>query len=190
MEPGGEDAPAFVTVAEQDLLETYHFTVRRVTLEHGDVTFDRDIEVHPGSVAVVALTDGGRVALVRQYRVPLGRWTLEIPAGRPDAGEDAVRCGTRELREETGLVPGSVRVLTRFANSPGHSTQWTTVLLATGCTPGDHGRVGPEEEAMTGVTLPLDEALGLVDQGVVCDAKSIIGLTRAARAVRDGRGGR
>jgi len=175
-----EPAP-FVTLTEEDVLRTYHFTVRRTTLRESAQTFVRDIEVHRGTVAVVAVTGDGRVALVRQYRIPLGVWTLEIPAGGVEDGEEPRETAARELAEETGLRPGRMRLLTRFANAPGHSTQWTTVFLATGCTAGAAAPAGPEEQSLSLVLVPLADVDALVEEGAVCDAKSVVGLIRALR---------
>ncbi len=72
----------------------------------------RDVVRHPGAVAVVALTEMGKIALVRQYRTSLDRVTVEIPAGKLEPGEDPLDCARRELKEETGFVAGKIAYLT------------------------------------------------------------------------------
>ena len=64
----------------------------------------REYVKHPGAVAVVPILDDGRIVLVRQFRYPVGKITLEMPAGKLDAGEDTLACAKRELQEETGYV--------------------------------------------------------------------------------------
>lgn len=176
----GEDAPLEV-LAEEDLLHTWHFTARRLTLRFDGQEIVRDIEVHRGSAAAVAFDELGRVALIRQYRIPLGRWTLELPTGGREEGETAEATVRRELVEEVGLEPGALEPLVRFANAPGHSTQWTDVFLAEGCRTVDRSVVGPEEEASTVVRVPLAEAVAMVERGEIMDAKSMLGLLTAAR---------
>ena len=73
--------------------------------------------------AVVALTDSGKIVLVRQYRTALDRVTVEIPAGKLDPGEDPLECAKRELREETGFTPRRIRYLTTIASSCGFSDE-------------------------------------------------------------------
>lgn len=176
----GTPAPLRRT-SERTLLETYHFDVRRLVLEGPSGSVSRDIEVHPGTVAVLAETVDGRVAMVHQYRVPLDRWTLEIPAGRTEPGEDPRTSAERELAEEAGLRAGRIEEMARFVNAPGHSTQETIVYHATSCV--DIGRrpVGPEEATSTMELLTLDEALDLVDERVICDAKSCVALLTLSR---------
>lgn len=64
----------------------------------------REYVRHPGAVVVVPLLDDGRVVVERQFRYPVGRVMTEFPAGKLDAGEDPLRCGQRELLEETGYT--------------------------------------------------------------------------------------
>lgn len=172
--------PPFACAEGDEILRVHHFAVRRDILTDSDGNeYIRDIEVHKGSVAVVAMTVDHRVALVRQYRFPLRRWTIELPAGGIDEGETAEQTAFRELGEETGLAANSVRLLTRFANSPGHSTQWTTVFLAEECTVGEAHPSGPDEQGSSVVLMPLEECMHLIERGEIIDAKSIIGLTTA-----------
>lgn len=175
-----ERAP-FETVSSQDLLSTYHFTVRRLVLQDGDERFERDIEVHDGSAAVLPVGSDGTITLVWQFRIPLGRWTLELPTGGIDGDETMLEAAARELAEETGLVAADLVELCRFANSPGHSTQWTHVYLATGAVQGEMRPEGPEERVASLRTLSLAEALSLVDSGGIVDAKTVLGLLTFAR---------
>ena len=94
-------------VSQETVYEGVIVNVRRdkARLMDGRIT-NREVVEHPGGVAVFAMDDQGRVALVRQYRYPMGEETLELPAGKLEPGEDPRDSGLRELAEETGLVPG------------------------------------------------------------------------------------
>ena len=83
----------------------------------------RDIVRHPGAAAVVALTESGKIVLVRQYRTAIDRVTVEIPAGKLDPGEDPLDCAKRELHEETGFRAGRIRFLTSIVTTCGFATR-------------------------------------------------------------------
>ncbi len=160
---------------------------------HGE-RFRRDIVRSPGAVGVVPVlfdAEGNpSVALVSQYRPAHGAAVVEIPAGMRDvAGEDTTAVAARELREEAGLAAGHLELLTELLPSPGMTDAMTTIYLATGCTPVAVDRHGPEEEHMTLVHLPLDEALASIERGELTDAKTVVGLLLAERRLRLGDGG-
>lgn len=134
----------------------------------------REIVVHPGSVAVVPLYRDGNVALVRQYRLAASDYLLEIPAGTLEHGEDPVTCAHRELQEEASLRAGKMQLLATFFPAPGIITERMHLYLATELEPVE-GRQ-EEDENIEVVTLPLNEAVRLIQQGAIRDAKSIIGL--------------
>jgi len=93
--------------------------VDTVTLPGGG-TAAREVVDHPGGVAVLALDESNNVLTVSQYRYPFGKVLLEIPAGKLDhPGEDPYEAGLRELKEETGAVPGVYESLGRVLPSPG-----------------------------------------------------------------------
>lgn len=164
---------------ELELLTTWHFAVRRLRLRWSGQEITRDIEVHRGSAAVVAFDEHGRVPLVRQFRIPLRRWTLELPTGGCEDDEQPGETAARELTEEVGLLAARLEPLVRFANAPGHSTQWTHVFAATSCTTVDRTPLGVEEQDSSVVRLPLASAVELVEKGEIVDAKSMLGLLTA-----------
>ncbi len=143
---------------------------------------ERDVVHHVGAVAVVPLHDDGSVTLVLQYRVALDAPMLEIPAGLRDVeGEPDEVTARRELIEEAGLDAEQLEPLVTFHNSPGFSDETVTVYVARGLREVPHDRQGVEEEAMTLERVDLDEALAMIDDGRITDAKTIIGLLFAAR---------
>lgn len=151
--------------------------------------FERDVVRSPGAVAVVPLLfdaeGSASVVLVEQYRSPYEEHLVEIPAGMRDvADEPTDETATRELREEVGLAPGRIVHLLELYPSPGMTDQVTTVYLATECTPVDRELHGPEEEHSTVVHVPLDDALAMIDDGRIRDAKTVAGLLAADRVLR------
>lgn len=140
----------------------------------------REIVLHRGAAAVVAVDDAGFVTLVRQHRVAVGEVTLEIPAGKLDApGEDPLVCAKRELEEETGLRAQRWQPLTVLLTTPGFSSERIALYLATGLSA---AKAHPDEdEFLDVVRMPLDEAIGRVMRGELCDGKSAVGLLMAGR---------
>jgi len=134
----------------------------------------REIVEHENCVAIVALDDADNILLVKQFRKPVEKELLEIPAGGIDPGEspeDAVR---REMREETGFLPRDVKKLGGFYSSPGFCTEYLYLYLASDLEP--KPLKAEDSENITLVRVPLKEIPGLIASGAICDAKSIAGL--------------
>lgn len=147
--------------------------------------FQRDLVRSPGSVAVVALVEGSKVVLVRQYRPAFEREIIEIPAGMRDiAGEPVAETARRELVEEVGLATDDLIPLTEMIPSVGMTDAVCTIFLAPDCRAVPSNRQGPEEEAMEIITVELSEAIAMVDRGEITDAKTVTGLLLADRVRR------
>ncbi|MGE5557582.1 MAG: NUDIX domain-containing protein [Bacillota bacterium] len=140
----------------------------------------REVVEHPGAVAVVALDKAGRLILVCQYRYPLERETLEIPAGKLDPGEDPEECARRELKEETGYDAVEIRYLLSFYTSPGFTDEIIHLFSArAGTCTGPH----TDEDEFVDIRLyEPAELMEMVKKGAVCDAKTILGLLYAKEA--------
>ena len=133
----------------------------------------RDVVRHPGAVAIVALTDDGRICLVRQYRTALGRVTVEIPAGKLDPGEDPLECAHRELEEETGMRAERMAFLTTIATCVGFCDELIHVYMATGLT---FVASDPDADEFINVDLvPLPELIDAVLDGRIEDVKTVTG---------------
>jgi ADP-ribose pyrophosphatase len=166
-------------------------TFRIDTIERSDGSRAlRDIVGHPGAVAIVAVDERDRVALVRQYRVAVGRALLEIPAGGldldPDGSkEDPERAARRELEEETGLRAGTLQRLGTFFSAPGFTEEAMHLFLATDLAPiaaDAADRLTPDEdERLLLEWLPWRDAVAACERGEIADAKSIVGLFWLAR---------
>ncbi|HEX2202400.1 MAG TPA: NUDIX hydrolase [Longimicrobium sp.] len=139
---------------------------------------------HSGAAAVLpVLSDpsGGdpQVVLVKQYRYASGGWLYEVPAGRPDhPGEPWEEVAKRELLEEAGLVAGELTFLTEIWTTPGFTDEKIRLYLATNLSAGETSY--DEDEFMELVRVPLSEALRMVRDREITDAKSICTLLYAA----------
>ena len=148
----------------------------------GGARHEREIVHHPGAVAMAPLHDDGTITLVRQYRAALDATVWEIPAGLRDvADEPTEETAQRELAEEVGLRADRLEHLVTFHNSPGFSDEVVVVYVATGLTEVPDDRQGAEEQHMVVARVPLAEALAMVDDGRITDAKSVIALLALAR---------
>lgn len=159
----------------------------RVDLGPGGIV-DRDLIRHPGAVAVVALDEADRIALVQQYRHPVRVLEWEVPAGLLDiAGEDPLRTAARELAEEADLQATDWAVLTDYFTSPGYTSEAIRIYLARGISDlpaaARHTREG-EEWGMPLRWLPLDAVLDAVLAGRIHNPHTVIAIlaTHAARA--------
>jgi len=135
-----------------------------------------EVVEHRGAVAIIPVTASGEVLLVRQFRYPIGRDLLEVPAGTIEPGEAAEECARRELAEEVGRAAARWDWLLSFYPSPGVMTEELHVYLARDLSP---RRAEREEEDLRIEPRPLADARRLVASGEICDAKSIIGLLAA-----------
>ncbi|HUP00513.1 MAG TPA: NUDIX hydrolase [Gemmatimonadota bacterium] len=145
-----------------------------------------DVVHHPGASAVVPLFSDGTVALIHQYRYPVGDTIWEIPAGTLDGGESYEACAARELEEEAGCRAGRWTHLTTFYTTPGFCDEELRVFLAedlTECQPANE-----EDEHLEVVRVPIGDALAWAASGKIRDAKTLLGLF-AARDYLAGAGG-
>lgn len=142
----------------------------------------REIVEHGGVAAIVVIDSENNVLLVRQYRKPVERVLLEIPAGGMEPGEDALVCARRELEEETGFSAERWEELGFFYTSPGFCTEQMHLYLATELRPAKNA--ADDDENIELVRVPLTSVPELIASGEVCDAKSIAGLLIALRRLQ------
>jgi 8-oxo-dGTP pyrophosphatase MutT (NUDIX family) len=158
--------------------------IERLSVESPDHSvFEREVVRHPGAVAVVPVTDAGGVLLVRQFRAPIGRALLEIPAGTRDvSGEPPEQTALRELSEEVGVIAGKIEELGRFWNSPGFCDEETIVYLATDLSPGEPDREGAEEQYIEVVEIPIDRVEQILANEGTVDIQTHVGILLARQA--------
>src|SRR6516164_9356061 len=126
------------TISSKELIRTPIF---HVTFDHAvdpdGFEIKRAIVQHSGSAVMMPVDDRKRILLVRQYRLPAGRYLWELPAGRLDKGETALQAARRELIEETGYRAKSWKKIAEFYPSPGFLAEKMTIYLATSLTEGE-----------------------------------------------------
>lgn len=137
----------------------------------------REYARHRGAVAVVAIDEEGFVYLVRQYRYAIGRTTLEIPAGKLEAGDTSPEeAAKRELSEEIGATAGKFSFLGAYLPSPAILTERIFCYLAEDLT---FGKTHPDEdENLYTVRMPLDEAVERIMKGEWEDGKTTFALLK------------
>lgn len=151
------------------------FNVRVDTIQTDDGrNATRDIVEHGECVAIVAIDPGGKILLVKQYRLPAGKQLLEIPAGGIDGNEEPADAVRREMQEETGYLPNKVEKLGGFYSAPGFCTEYLHLYLATELEP--NRLVAEDTESITLIRVSPEEIKELIHSGEICDAKSIAGL--------------
>jgi ADP-ribose pyrophosphatase len=143
--------------------------VDTVQLPNGK-TATREIIKHPGAVAVLALVDD-RMLVVEQYRKPLERTQIEIPAGKLDNGEDPMEAAKRELEEETGYRCETMKLLCSFYTSPGFADEIIHLYVADQLTQGDAHL--DEDEFLDCESVTLEQAQQYIREQRISDAKTI-----------------
>jgi ADP-ribose pyrophosphatase len=147
----------------------------RVLDLHGH-EFSRELVVHPGAVCIVARPTPEEVILIRQYRHSTGGELLEIPAGTLHVGEDPRECAFRELEEETGYKASDMVERARFWTTPGFTNEFMHLYEASGLVKTQTNF--DDDEAIELDIVRRDQALRMIEEGRIQDAKSILGLLR------------
>lgn len=151
-----------------------------VTLPDGK-TARRDIVMHPGASVVVPLNENREIYMVRQYRKPIEKVTLELPAGKLDEGEDPAICAARELKEETGLEASEIKHLTSIYSTPGFSNEILHIYLATGLKEGTAH--ADEDEFVSCEKYDITELINMIINNGITDAKTIVGILMADKII-------
>ncbi|WP_054949543.1 NUDIX domain-containing protein [Numidum massiliense] len=160
------------TIKSETIFEGKIITVQvdDVQLPNGK-TATRELVKHSGAVAVLPLTKDQRLVLVEQFRKPLERVTVEIPAGKLEPGEDPLACAQRELAEETGFTARKWSPLVSFFTSPGFADEKIHLYVAEQL---EAGKAAPDEdEFVHAMQVTFEEAQQLIAQGRICDAKTV-----------------
>jgi ADP-ribose pyrophosphatase len=168
---------------EKTLSTEEHFrgrivTVRTDTVEltNGHISF-REVVDHPGGVGIVAIDKNNNVLVVRQFRYPMSRELIEIPAGKLEKGEDPLECAIRELSEETGYSAGKMISLGAMYPSPGYCQETLYGYLALDL---NEGESHPDEDEFLAVErIPFEKACEMALSGEICDGKTVVSLLRA-----------
>ncbi|MCB5239886.1 NUDIX hydrolase [Niallia alba] len=172
-----------MSTLEEKTLKTEHiFSGRIIQVQVDEVelpngkTSTRELVKHPGAVAVIAITEGNKLVMVEQYRKPLEKVIVEIPAGKLEKGEEPALCARRELEEETGYDCKSLELVSSFYTSPGFADEIIHVYVAKGLTKKEDAAGLDEDEFVNVLEITLDEALELIKEQRIFDAKTIFGV--------------
>ena len=156
-----------------------HVVRDTVALSNGNTAI-REVIRHIGAVCVIPVTDSNEVIVERQYRYPLDRVILEIPAGKLDTpDEDRLSAIQRELREETGYTADEWTEIGDFHPAPAYSDEYITMYLARGLHKGE--RHLDDDEFLDVYTVPLKDLVEDVMAGRISDAKTQVCILKAAR---------
>lgn len=165
------------------LLETRRFRVlrRKQVLPDGR-QHSREVIDHPGAVGIVPMVDDDHVCLIRNYRLAVSRWLIEIPAGTLEPGEPPLDTAARELIEETGYRAAKLTPLCELLFSPGILHERMHLFLATQLTAGETKlEVGEQIERLI---VPWEESLEMIRRGEIEDAKTVAALLFCDRWLR------
>ncbi|AKP66421.1 NUDIX hydrolase [Companilactobacillus ginsenosidimutans] len=155
----------------------FNVDVEQVVLPNG-IPAIREIVQHHGAVGIIPFVDD-KMIFVRQWRAPLGQETLEIPAGKIDAdeGRDLQEVALREMNEELGLTTDKLEKVTAFFASPGYSNEKITIYSAKNLQQVENKRPLDNDEFLNVEKLTLNEAEKYVEDGTICDGKTIFAVT-------------
>lgn len=142
-----------------------------VSLPNGE-TSTREIIKHPGAVAVIPITKDNKIVFVEQYRKPLEKSLVEIPAGKLEEGENPEAAAIRELEEETGYTTNELSLVTSFYTSPGFADELITIYITDTIEKMTEHVAGDDDEFVEIIELTLDEAKQYVEDGRIKDAKT------------------
>ena len=169
-----EEKITSVETIHEGVVTTYQLA--EVTLPDGK-SAQREIVRHKSAAAVIAFTEELKIVLVRQYRVAIGKTTLELPAGlREEEDQDGIITAKRELEEETGLRSENWRFVTSFYSTPGFTDEFLEIYEAHGVEKVENPLPKDEDEFLEVVELDFDEAMDAYSRGELCDSKTVVAL--------------
>ena len=168
------------TISSEVVYEGPVFRVRKHKVETVGGESVRDIVEHSGGSIMVAVTDEGKVLMVRQYRKAFEKALLELPAGKRDPGEVPEVTAARELREETGYTASSVKPLVSYYPTCGYSNEDLYIYICRGLTPGKTD--WDDTECLDVLEYDVDELMDMIMRNEIKDSKTIIGLLYARQA--------
>lgn len=175
--------PASVVHSSRTLHQSkyFSFAVEDVTLPNG-VRAEMAMFRHPGSTAIIPVSDDGRIVMTCQYRHVVGDYLLEIPAGTMEPGESPLHCAQRELEEETGLVAREWVSLGKIHILPAYTDELIHIYMASDFF---KSRPNPDrDEIIDVVEYHYPALMAMIDKGRITDALTILALHRAGNRLK------
>lgn len=145
----------------------------------------REIIEHSGGAVVLPLLPNKNVVMIRQFRKPIERDVLEIPAGKIEQGESPENTAFRELREETGYVAKNMTLLTKMYPTVGYSEELLYIYLATDLEPGETDF--DKNEDIDSYSYHIDDLYDMVMEGKIQDAKTQVAILMTVELLRSGK---
>ena len=162
-----------------------HVVRDSVTLPNGSVS-GREVVLHNGAVAVVALTDKNELIMERQFRYPFDQVIWEIPAGKIDKGEtDPLAAAKRELMEETGVTAGKMTFIGDYYPSPAILSERIYTYLATDLTYGETDL--DEDEFLAVEKVPIETVVDMIMDNRIPDGKTQAAVLKVYKMLKDGK---
>lgn len=167
--------------------QTIEFEGRRITVRRDHIIEPsgkeaiREIVLHRGAVSIIAWSKPDEILLIRQFRHATGEELLELPAGTLETGEDSIDTARRELEEETGYRAGLIEHLATYYTTPGFSNELMFLYEASDLELREQHL--EDDEAIEVVPTPWEEALCMVHDGRIRDAKTLVGLLMVRAAL-------
>lgn len=145
----------------------------KVKLPNGRIS-TREVVEHKPAAVLIAENDRGELLLIRQFRYPVGKEIVELPAGIVEEGESAADAAARELQEETGWKPGRLELVADIHSSPGFTTELFSMYYASDLVP---SKLLPDDDEFITVSFTTKEDVEqLIDSGSIDDAKTLLGM--------------
>ncbi|MBM7690042.1 ADP-ribose pyrophosphatase [Enterococcus ureilyticus] len=167
------------TISRKEIFKGHMIEVvlDEVQLPNGE-TSTRELVFHPGAVAIIPITADNKMIMVKQFRKPMEKVLLEIPAGKIDPGEqdNPKETAERELEEETGYRANEFTFVTSMYVSPGFANELLHIYFAQDLVKVPNPRPQDDDEILELYTITLDEAKAEIASGLICDAKTIFAV--------------
>jgi ADP-ribose pyrophosphatase len=172
MEP---ENPETVVVSHEEIYngKIVNLHVDHIRLASGSHAI-REVVHHPGGVVAVPVLDDGRIILVRQFRYPLKKFILELPAGKLDSNQSPSETIARELEEETGFTSRDITFEFAFYTTPGISDEVIHLFIARSLS--EVPQQLQEGEHITVEPHSLEECLEKIRSGEIADGKTVLGI--------------
>ena len=168
------------TIKSEIMYDGPIFKVRKHLVETRSGESVRDVVEHNGGSVMLAVTDEGKILMVRQYRKAFDESLLELPAGKTDPGEGPEVTAAREIREETGYTASTVKHMLTFYPTCGYSNEKINIFLCKDLIPGE--MEWDDTESLDVFEMDPDEVIGMIMRNEIKDAKTIIALLYARQA--------